>query len=118
MPDERVEVLVEVMQQFAVDQAVILVAVEGDVVYGVLVLVAITNLYNGEIWADEFVWWVDPAYVGRGAGPKLLAAGEHWAAARGIAWIKMIAPQGSRVGRFYGRRGYVPVETAYMKRLG
>jgi GNAT superfamily N-acetyltransferase len=118
MPLERVRALVDVMQQFAEDRAVILVAADGATVYGVLVLVAVTNLYNGELWADEFVWWVDPAYVGHGAGPRLLAAGETWALARGIVWIKMIAPQGSRVGRFYGRHGYVPVETAYLKRLG
>jgi GNAT superfamily N-acetyltransferase len=117
-PHERVEILVTVMQQLAEDRAVILVAVDGAVVCGALVLVEVTNLYNGELWADEFVWWVDPAHLGKRAGPMLLAAGEIWARARGLPWIKMIAPQGSRVGRFYDRMGYVPVETAYMKRLG
>jgi GNAT superfamily N-acetyltransferase len=117
-PLERVEALVDVMLALAVDRAVVLVAVDGAVVCGVLVLVEVTNLYNGELWADEFVWWVDPAHVGKWAGPRLLAAGETWARARGLPWIKMIAPQGSRVGRFYERHGYVPVETAYMKRLG
>lgn len=118
LPLERVEANVEVMLALAVDRAVVLVAVDEDVVCGVLVLVEVTNLYNGELWADEFVWWVDPAYVGRGAGPRLLAAGEVWACARGLRWMKMIAPQGSRIGRYYERQGYVPVETAYMKRLG
>lgn len=67
---------------------------------------------------EELAWWVEPDARGAGrVGARLLDAAEAWARAHGLKWLKMVAPHQSRVGRFYERRGYVPVETAYSKGL-
>lgn len=85
---------------------------------GGLVLVDALNPMSGTRYADETAWWVDPAARGRLVGPLLLDAAETWATARGLPLMKMVAPVASpAVGRFYTRRGYAPLETAYLRSL-
>lgn len=67
---------------------------------------------------DELVWWVEPAYRGSSSvGPRLLRQFENWARQKQLDLCKMIAPVGTNVGDYYTKRGYVPVETIYLKRL-
>lgn len=91
---------------------------DAGAVCGFLALVDVENPITGENYADEIVWWVEPGYRGAlKAGPALLDAAEAWATAKGLTLIKMVAPWGSRVGRFYLRHGYRPIEIAYAKTL-
>lgn len=62
--------------------------------------------------ADELFWWSE----GR-EGLRLLEAYEEWATARG-AVVRMTALEAvnpERMKRFYERRGYVPLERAYVR---
>lgn len=62
--------------------------------------------------ADELFWWSE----GR-EGLRLLEAYEEWAAARG-AVVRMTALEAvnpERMKRFYERRGYQPLERAYVR---
>jgi len=70
-----------------------------------------------ETIVDELMWWVEPAWRGSSAGPKLLRSLESWARQKGVRWIKMIAPVESDVGKYYERIGYAALETSYLKRL-
>lgn len=90
--------------------------VDGTLV-GMLGLLVGPHPLTGERYADEVCWWTEPGARGLGAGPRLLKAAEEWSLHAELDMIKMVAPEGTDVGRFYLRHGYEAVETAYMKRL-
>lgn len=80
-------------------------------------LVRITEA-DGQPFLAELAWWVEPRARGlRRIGPALLDALEHWALERGITQVQMVAPAGTKVGAFYIKCGYTPVETHYAKRV-
>lgn len=83
---------------------------------GFITVVAVENVLTETRVGDELVWWVEPRFRGR-VGPKLLEAAEAWARTTGLSVLKMVAPYQSRVGVFYERHGYVPLETSYTKGL-
>ena len=62
--------------------------------------------------ADEFFWWSE----GR-EGLRLLEAYENWARERGavIRMTALEAVEPERMKRFYERRGYQPLERAYVR---
>lgn len=72
---------------------------------------------SGDSFAEEIAWWVEPDQRRTDIGRALLAEAEAWAIGAGICVLKMIAPTGSGIGRYYETLGYQPVEMAYMKRL-
>lgn len=75
--------------------------------------------YTAELIGEELAWFVDPGARGMArVGYKLLGCLEDWARQEGLAVLKMVAPADSpRVGLYYTRHGYEPVETAYLKRF-
>lgn len=114
---EAAEGLIGLLFNFGDNAAILLAAVDG-VDVGMLAIVASPHPFNGQIYADEVVWWVDPTARGSSlAGPKLLRAAEDWARERNCYMVKMVAPVGSTVGAFYERLGYTAIETAYAKPL-
>lgn len=84
---------------------------------GMIALVAMPHPMNGETVAEELAWWVEPRSRGGSVGPRLLQAAEQWACKKGIHMLKMVAPAHTDVGEFYRRRGYLEVETAWVKVL-
>ena len=81
---------------------------------GMLGLLAFTHPVSGEPVVSEVFWWVDPE--ARGDGLRLLTAAEHWTVDQGAVLLQMIAPTPA-VERLYTRRGYVPVERLYQRRV-
>ena len=113
---------VEALFAVALATGVVLVAeaehtAEGGELVAFLALAALEHTLSGERYAEEIAWWVEPRYRDGTIGPRLLALAEAWARADGCAFIKMVAPVGTAVGTFYDRRGYHPIETAWMKRV-
>jgi GNAT superfamily N-acetyltransferase len=97
--------------------ALVLVAVnaKGRVI-GMLGMLQSILPTNGEPYAEELCWWIEPCHRdGRLAGPRLLEAAEAWARAKGLRVVKMVAPKD--VERFYEKRGYRAIETAFTKEL-
>ena len=84
---------------------------------GMIALTALPHLLTGEAFAEEQAWWVEPEHRGGSLGPRLLAAAEGWARESGLEMIKVVAPEGGDVGKFYTKLGYEAVETAYVKVL-
>lgn len=114
---ENLAVLATLVFNFG-ERAAILLAVDELGPFGMLVIIAAPHPINQQLYADELVWWVDPTYRGvRRAGPSLLRAAEDWARERNCYMVKMVAPIGSSVGRFYEKLGYSAIETAYAKVL-
>jgi GNAT superfamily N-acetyltransferase len=76
------------------------------------------DLYGEALIAEEFFWFIRAAH--RGAGVALYRQFERWARERGASSIQMVhlldlMPE--KVGRFYLRAGFQPIETRYQKRL-
>lgn len=67
---------------------------------------------NAQIIADELFWWSE----GR-EGLALLKAYEDWAGSFGavIRMTTLEAVEPERVGKLFARRGYVPLERAFVK---
>lgn len=84
---------------------------------GMIALVALTDPFGGVTYADEIAWWVDPAHRESVIGPRLLARAQNWTRTRGLAFLKMVAPANTEVGRFYERIGFTAIETSYIKRF-
>ena len=103
--------------EVAVRHGVTLVAEVGGVAVGMLIAFPIQDPYSGEWLLDEVAWWVEPEYRRGTLGPRMLRVLEQIARDRGIRSVKMIAPVGTDVGRYYERHGYRAVETTYLKRL-
>lgn len=89
----------------------------GEVLAFIALVGPIEHPMSGELYGEEIAWWVEPELRGADIGRALLAEAETWASAAGICVLKMIAPTGSGIGRFYDNLGYTAVETTYMKRL-
>jgi len=87
------------------------------VIVGMLALIEAEHPMSEETYCEEIAWWVEPEHRSGTAGPRLHAAGEAWARARGIRIMRMLSPAGSDLGVYYRRLGYVEVETAWLKRL-
>lgn len=67
--------------------------------------------------ATEVVWWIEPDHRGVAAS-DMLAAYEAWAVEHGAAFAGMAALEAApRAGVIYRRRGYMPVETHFIKAL-
>lgn len=76
------------------------------------------DIYGEEMIAEEFFWFVREEF--RGGGLRLYRAFKQWAIEQGAASIQMVhmldlMPE--KVGSFYLRDGYKPVETRYSLRL-
>lgn len=84
---------------------------------GMVAMTALPHLLTGEPYAEEQAWWVEPEHRGGTVGPRLLAAAEAWARENGLKMIKVVAPEGGDVGKFYTKLGYEAVETAFVKAL-
>lgn len=89
----------------------------GPVVVGFIALTALPHPFNGEKFADEIAWWVEPEVRGREVGRQLLLQAEAWACTEKLTMLRMIEPEGSPIGELYARLGYAPVERAWHKRL-
>jgi GNAT superfamily N-acetyltransferase len=99
------------------EHGVAYVAEEAGRLVGMLAVVVAPHPLTGEPYADEVVWWVEPEYRSGSLGPRLLQTVENWTVTKGVTALRMVAPNETAVGKFYERRGYVPIETSYLKRL-
>lgn len=83
-------------------------------VVGMLALAYLEHHLTGEFYVDEIAWWVDTEHRKSPAGYRLLCAAEDWTRQKGARVLKMLSPAGSDIGKLYERRGYRPLETAYL----
>lgn len=93
------------------------VADTGSKLVGMLAVLALPHQLTEELYADELAWFVEPEHRNGTIGPRLLVALERWATSNGVRFVTMLAPEGSDVGAFLARRGYVPLETRFVKRF-
>lgn len=76
------------------------------------------DLYSSDIVVEELFWFV--CKDSRTSGPKLYWRFEGWAKEHGAKRLQMVHLLDSmpeKVGRFYAREGFEPIETRYSKDL-
>ena len=105
-------------QFLQVNFGVIFLAEQDGQIEGALGGVIHPDLYGTELIAEEFFWFIRKE--SRGAGIGLYRKFEEWARGRGAVEIQMVhlldlMPE--KVGAFYRRAGFTPIETRYSKRL-
>lgn len=80
---------------------------------GVLMATAYDHPFGRVRVADEFMWWVDPAYRGRGF--RMIEAYKSWARDQGCKVVGMSHFEGDdEVGSLYSRLGGRPVDRKYL----
>lgn len=100
------------------EHGAIFVATLGDEVVGMIALALVPSFVSGDLTVVEIAWWLEPEYRQGGAGLRLLAAAEGWAADVGAAWMQMIAPAGNEgLAAIYTRRGYARLETTFQRKV-
>lgn len=100
--------------------AVVFVAVDDadDVPFGMIAVMIVGQAFTAAHYVDELVWWVEKTHRRTRGGLLLLEAAIVWTRTHGLSVLKMVAPaQFKRLGEFYERRGFVPIETAYTLRV-
>ncbi len=90
----------------------LLVLERGDLLMGMIGLVAYDHFISGTRIAGEVFYWVEPE--ARGSGLRLLRAAEPWAREQGARSLQMISPD-DRTDRLYQRLGYLPVERTFQR---
>jgi GNAT superfamily N-acetyltransferase len=100
------------------EMGVILVEENANGIQGTLGGFIHRDLYGERTIVEELFWYVLPG--ARGGGVRLYRAFERWARAHGAHEIQMVHLLDSmpeKVGGFYLRDGFKPVETRYKKAL-
>lgn len=98
------------------DDALALVAVDGDQPVGMFAMFWFEHPIVGLVVAAELCWWMEPETRGGRAALRMLRTGEGWARDIGADLIEIIAPT-ERVGQFYERLGYQRTDIHYMRAL-
>lgn len=78
-------------------------------------------MFNYNLVATEFMWWIEPAYRKGEAASKMLGAFEYWAEFNGCKYVQMAGIQNDyskALERYYKRNGYVNAENTYVKEIG
>lgn len=102
-------------------QLLLVAYVDGRIEHEVIGMVGMAltiSPLTGEPIAAECCWWVDEEFRGTRAAVLLWDGAEAWAHQKNVNAIQMIEPGAApAVGSMYHRRGYVPLETVWQKRV-
>ncbi len=101
------------------DKIAIVLVDEGKAV-GMVLGVTSTSIFNYGKVATELAWWVNPEYRGK-KSLELMKAYEYWAvnvAKCSVVQMSLLEDENLEgVDRIYKRKGYSPVERAYVKKV-
>jgi GNAT superfamily N-acetyltransferase len=89
-------------------------------VVGMLGGILSPDINSGELTATEAFWYVMPENRKTPESLKLLLVFEKWAieiGAKKIIMAHLLSSMPERLGTFYERRGYKPVEIQYVKQV-
>jgi len=75
---------------------------------------------NSFVFAQELMFWLDPSHRNGRTAPKLIDSYVAWAEKAGCDFIRLSTLDhllDSRAGVLFKRKGFTPVETAYIKEV-
>jgi len=96
-----------------------IVTIDEEVV-GALIATATPVPINSFIFAQEIMFWLDPDHRNGKTSSKLIEEYVEWSKAAGCDFVRLSTLDellGSRVGVLFKRKGFKPIETAYIKEL-
>lgn len=109
-----VQTVIDLVFSLGDDGVVLLVEDDTGYAFAFLAAVVVSHPVTGERYCDELAWFVEPHFRGASrAGIQLLNEVKEFARCRGAVFLKMVSPFGSKVGEFYERLGFTPLETSY-----
>jgi GNAT superfamily N-acetyltransferase len=89
-----------------------------ETVVGMIGLKVWIHPFTGQVIAEEIAMWVEPNHRGGSLGPRLLTQAVRWARMKNAEMLRASAPYGKdKLGAFYERRGFSPIDTTYVKTL-
>ena len=75
---------------------------------------------NDLVVAQELMLWLDPSHRNGKTAPKLIDGYVEWASKKGCDFVRLSALEGilsGKAGFLFKRKGFKPIETAYIKEL-
>jgi GNAT superfamily N-acetyltransferase len=114
------EKIVKLIRSFMNDADKILLVIEDKEIVGMLGASVTESYFSNDRIAQELVWFVDPKYRGHRDSIKLIDAYERWAKMSKCSVIQLstiLDLVEGKVEKFYNRRGYKRVESAFIKEL-
>jgi GNAT superfamily N-acetyltransferase len=95
------------------ESGLLLVADNGHV-SGAIGMVVYRHPMSDELVSSEAFWWMNKEARSGLDAVRLVVKAEEWVRSQGARWFHMVAPN-KKVGKFYERLGYTPLETHYTK---
>jgi GNAT superfamily N-acetyltransferase len=114
------QIFIKTMKEYmAKALGTVLCSHEGFDLTGAIAGALYPNVFDGELCASEFFWYVWPGAT-KGTGTCLIEGFEKWARKRGatrVTMAYMVHNEPERLAAFYTKRGYLAFETHYVKTL-
>ena len=95
-------------------------ALHDDEVVGGLVAVISEMPINSYLVAQELMLWIDPDHRNGKTAPKMIEEYVNWAREKGCRFVRLSeidSVLNGKAGILFKRKGFDPVETAYVKEL-
>ena len=102
------------------DVGLVKVACYNKEIVGAIAAVAMELPINDLICTQELMLWLDPEHRNGKTAPKLIDAYVEWAKGLGCDYARLSALDcvlDGRAGVLFKRKGFKPIETAYIKEL-
>jgi GNAT superfamily N-acetyltransferase len=96
------------------------VVVSEEEIVGALIACATPLTINSFVFAQELMFWLDADHRNGKTSPKLIDSYVEWAKRIGCNYIRLSTLDellDSRAGVLFKRKGFKPVETAYIKEV-
>ena len=102
------------------DGGFVRVVTKDDEIVGALIACATVTPINSFVFAQELMFWLDPDHRNGKTSPKLIDDYVKWATEAGCSFIRLSTLDellDSRAGVLFKRKGFKPIETAYIKEV-
>jgi len=109
-----------VSQLCQIDQGFVKIVEHDNEIVGSLIAVISSVPINSLVFAQELMFWLDPEHRNGKTSMKLIDSYVEWSQKMGCNFIRLSELDnilGSKAGALFKRKGFIPVETAYVKEI-
>ena len=109
-----------VSQLCQIDQGFVKIVENDNEIVGSLIAVISSVPINSLVFAQELMFWLDPEHRNGKTSMKLIDSYVEWSQKMGCNFIRLSELDnilGSKAGALFKRKGFIPVETAYVKEI-
>jgi GNAT superfamily N-acetyltransferase len=106
--------LATMMRRLIDTETGLLMVAESSHIKGGIGMVVYRHPMSDELVSSEAFWWINKEDRSGFDAVRLVLKAEEWVKSKGARWAHMVAPD-EKVGKFYERLGYTPLEMHYTK---